>query len=119
MEIETARILLATMMTAVPTIMSFAFIALFAFPRSRENWIRKRHKNYYVILLIFVFILVGVSSVSVLYNYSSLIAIDTIFESGEFSQIIPGLLLSLFSLIAIPIYLLIHLNILLYLERQR
>jgi len=109
MEIETARILLSTMIAAIPMVFSLCLIALFAFPRTSAGWIK--NTKWFDICIVIILALVLISSISILLNYSSLVSIDSIFEGQDFSMLLNGLLLSVISLVAMPIWLSIYLII--------
>ena len=110
MEIDTARILLSTMIASVPTVFSLALIGLFAFPTTRAGWVKST--KWFNISLSVILILVLLSSISILINYSSLTSIDSIFQNNDFDLLLNGLTLSVICLVAIPIWLSLYLLIL-------
>jgi len=113
MEIETARILLSTMIATVPMVFSLCLIALFAFPRSRTG---VKSTKWFDVSLVIIWILVLASSASVLLNYSSLVSIDSVFERGVFSMFLNSLLFSVMCLVAMPIWLCFYLIIVRHVE---
>ena len=128
MEIETSRIFLATMITAIPTIMTLSLIALFAFPRSQQNWIRERHLPIYFIILILIVILFGYASYALILNFDCLLKLDDLYEYSEIlgtyvildiSPITDSLTHAVRVLIAFPGFIIIYLFLLGYLESER
>ena len=116
MEIETARILLSTMIATVPLVFSLCLIALFAFPKTGAGWIKST--KWFDFSLSIILILVLLSSLSVLLNYNSLISVDSIFKNEDFSMLLNGLLLSVACLVAMPIWLSFYLLIVRHVEKK-
>jgi len=128
MEPETSRIFLATMITAIPTVMTLCLIALFAFPRSQLNWIRKKHLKIYYAVLVIVISLVGYASYVILNNFNSLLILDGLYEYNEIlgayeisdiTPIVDSLTHAVRVLIIFPGFILGYLLLLGYLEKKR
>ena len=117
MELVTARIFFSTMITAIPTLMSLCMIALFAFPRTRANWI-KDTKLYYGSMYALIFI-VGLSMVTIILIIEAFVKIDSI--NGKCGYLLyEGTLvnLSIISLLLMPFFLLCYLGVIAYVESK-
>lgn len=128
MDIETSRIFLATMITAIPTVMTLSLIALFAFPRTRYNWIRKRHLSIYIIVLGTVAFLFAYATFALLLNFNTLLKLDDLYNYNEtlgtyvilnITPITDSLTHAVRVLIFLPGFILGYLFILVYLETER
>ena len=100
----------------IPLEFSLCLIALLEFPKNRAGWIKSTY--WYSICLSVTFILVVISAVSILWNFSTLMQIDTIFLLKDFTFLGYSLYLSLFSLIILPIWLVFYLLIASYVSKK-
>jgi hypothetical protein len=128
MDIETSRIFLATMITAIPTVMTLSLIALFAFPRTKYNWIRKKHLAIYFIVLGIVAFLFLYATYALLMNFDSLLKLDGLYEYSntlgtyvilDINPIANSLTHAVRVLIFLPGFILGYLFLLVYLETDR
>jgi hypothetical protein len=121
MEIETARTLLSTMIMAIPVLMTFFLIALFAFPRTKAGFVK--NTRFYDITLILVICIVALSSTVVFVDFIALADIDLIIGANAvpyFSmfELDLSVVSSLILLMVMPIFLTIVLIILRHVERK-
>jgi hypothetical protein len=118
MEIETARILLSTMITALPVLMTFFLIALFAWPRSNAGWIKQT--RLYDITLALVIVIVGFSSSIVVFDFFTLMNIDSYYNQNPpyFGVLNASLSISIFILAVMPIFLVIVLSFLRWAQKS-
>jgi len=128
MDIESSRILLATMIAAIPTVMTLSLMVLFAFPRSNLGWIRKRHLPFYYLCLGIITFIFIYSIFALLDNLTTLTTLDSFYNFNEIlgkyevindSQIIDSLNHSVLILLGFPGVVLLILYFYGYLEKER
>ena len=108
MDIESARLALSALIAALPTVMSLGLVAILAYPDTKLRY-KKNRNIYWKFLIGLVFILILFTS-SIILDMIVLIGIDIIFLTKDFLIFWISIALSITSLQAMPLFILIYLS---------
>ena len=105
MDIENLRFLLSALIQALPTVVSIALVAFFAFPKKGKV---KRQSTYIAFLFVFI-ALILVASVTIYFDVITLLHLEKYVQQIQWINIIVGF--SLIPLFGLPILLAFYLII--------
>ena len=102
MDIENFRTLLSALIAALPAVMSLGLIAILAFPTTKTGL---KDEDYYKKFITFLIPIIGLYIAAILVNIG---ALAELCANGDNSLLYWGILLSIASLIVMPIYLFVY-----------
>ena len=103
MDIANIRFLLSALIAALPTVMTLGLIAVAAFPRDKAEWIK--NTELYNKSICGIIILFSLFITAVLINMSNLATLDSIFAIQDYRMFMVGIMISVASLVATPIFI--------------